>query len=188
MDIYFKKQITYSFNGEKFNFDIGNTLFSTFNLDHGTDVLLRSITLNNPKTILDIGCGYGPIGIILAKKNPQAQVIMVDRDLLAVRYTKHNIEKNGISNATVTGSLGMEQISDKTFDLIVSNIPAKIGDRAISEEFILTPYQHLNPEGELWVVVVNALNRLIPKIGRQNNLKFREVRKRRGHTVYRFIK
>lgn len=188
MDIYFKKEITYSFAGEKFKFDIGNTLFSTFDLDHGTDVLLRAITTNNPKYILDIGCGYGPLGIILAKKNPQAQVIMVDRDLLAVRYTKHNIGNNGIHNATVIGSMGMEQIADKTFDLIVSNIPAKIGDGAISEEFILTPVQHLNPGGELWVVVVNALNRLIPKVGRQNNLKFREVRKRSGHTVYRFIK
>lgn len=188
MDVYFKKEVTYSFNGEKIKFDVGNDLFSTFGLDHGTDMFIRSIISNNPKTILDMGCGYGPIGIILAKKNPQAQVVMIDRDLLAVRYTKHNIEKNSIPNATAIGSLGMEQISDKTFDLIVSNIPAKIGDKAISEEFILTPYQHLNPGGELWVVVVNALNRLIPKVGRQNNLKFKEIRKRSGHTVYRFIK
>lgn len=63
MDVYFKKEIIYSFAGQKFNFAIANTLFSTFDLDHGTDILIRAITPNNPKSILDIGCGYGPLGI-----------------------------------------------------------------------------------------------------------------------------
>lgn len=184
MDAYFKKEITYPFAGDKFKFDVGNTLFSTFDLDHGTDVLIRAISLDNPKTILDIGCGYGPLGIILAKKHPQAQVIMIDKDLLAVRYTKLNIEKNSIHNADVLGSVGMEQIKDKTFDLIVSNIPAKIGDEAITEEFILTPYKYLNPDGEYWFVVVNTLNYLIPRVGRKYQLHMKEIRKRNGHSVY----
>lgn len=188
MDVYFKKEITYSFEGVRFKFDVANTLFSSFELDHGTDLLLRSLTFKEPKTILDLGCGYGPIGIILAKKNPQAKVTLVDINLLAVHYTKLNIEKNNIQNATALGSVGMEEVSEQLFDLIVSNIPAKIGDQAITKDFILTPYQHLNQNGELWVVVVNALNRLIPKVGRQNNLRFQEVRKRKGHTVYKFIK
>lgn len=188
MDTYFKKEVTYSFAGRKFKFDVGETLFSTFNLDRGTDVLLRSIDSKGAKTILDIGCGWGPIGIILAKNNPHAQVTLVDRDLLAVRYSSYNIAKNNIQNAKALDSIGMEQLLDYTYDLIVSNIPAKIGDKAIAEEFILTPYRHLNPEGQLWVVVVNTLNRLIPKVGRQNNLKFKEIRKRSGHTIYKFTK
>lgn len=188
MDVYFKKEITYPLDGIIFKFDVGNTLFSTFDLDHGTDILLRSITFSNPKTILDLGCGYGPIGIVLAKKNPQAQVTLIDKDLLAVRYSKHNIEKNRIQNAITFGSVGMEQVIDKTFDLIASNIPAKIGDEAIAKDFILTPYEHLNPGGELWIVVVNALNRLIPKIGRQQKLNMKEVRKRKGHSVYKIVK
>lgn len=188
MDIYFKKEITYSFAGEKFKFDIGNTLFSTFDLDHGTDVLLRAITTDNPKSILDIGCGYGPLGIILARGNPQSEVTLVDRDLLAVRYSQTNIKKNNIHNATVLGSIGLEQVNDKTFDLIVSNIPAKIGDEAITKEFILTPHKHLNPNGEYWFVVVNALNHLIPRVGRKYQLNIKEIRKRNGHTVYRIKK
>ena len=188
MDVYFKKEIIYPFEGEKFKFDVGNTLFSTFDLDHGTDVLLRTIAPNNPKSILDIGCGYGPIGIVLAKKNPQAQVTMIDKDLLAVRYTKLNIEKNNIHNANVLGSVGMEQIMDKTFDLIVSNIPAKIGDEAIIQDFILIPFEHLNPGGELWIVVINALNRLIPKIKRQYQLNIKRAKKRSGHSVYQIKK
>lgn len=186
MDLYFKKEITYPFEGKKFNFNLGETLFSTFAIDHGTDILLRSISPEStPNTILDLGCGYGPIGIVLANKFSQAEIIMVDRDLLAVRYSTINIEKNGLTNAKATGSVGMEQVANQKFDLIVSNIPAKIGDEAITQEFVLTPYRHLTPGGELWIVVVNALNRLIPKIGRHNNLNTKEIRNRKGHTVYR---
>lgn len=188
MDVYFKKEIIYSFAGKKYKFDVGNTLFSTFDIDHGTDILIRAITPSNPKSILDIGCGYGLLGIILAKNNPQAEVTMVDRDLLAVRYTNNNIVKNNIINATTLGSLGMEKIKDKMFDLIVSNIPAKLGDDAIKQEFILDPYKQLNPNGAYWIVVVSALNRLIPKIGKEHNLDIKEIKKRRGHTVYKITK
>jgi len=72
--------------------------------------------------------------------------------------------------------------------LIVSNIPAKIGGEAITKEFILAPYGLLNPRGELWVVVVSALNRLIPKLGGVNKMKVKAIRKRRGHTVYQISK
>jgi len=188
MDNYFKKEITYTCSGQEFRFDVGNTLFSTFELDHGTDLLLRTIVPKKPKSILDLGCGYGPLGIILAKQHPQDQVTMVDRDLLAVKYSNLNIKKHEITNAIALGSLGMEELIDKTFDLIVSNIPAKIGDEAITQEFILTPHQHLNPGGELWIVVVNSLNRLIPKICRKHQLNMKVIKKRRGHSVYRIRK
>lgn len=171
-----------------FTFDVANTLFSTFAIDHGTDMLLRHMEVHNPKTILDIGCGYGPIGIILAKTNPEAQVTMLDADLLAVRYANHNSNKNGVNNALAMGSVGIETVLDKTFDLIVSNVPAKIGDEAITQEFILTPLQHLNPGGELWIVVVNALNHLIPKLGPRYKLNMTLVRKRSGHSLYRIKK
>lgn len=188
MDVYYKKEIIYPFAGQKFTFDIGETLFSTFAIDHGTDILIRAIVTHKPKSILDIGCGYGPLGIILAKNNPQAEVTLVDRDLLAVRYSQYNIKKNNVINAIARGSLGVEAVKDKTFDLIVSNIPAKIGDEAITREFILEPYEHLNPGGEYWIVVVSALNRLIPKLGGKYKLDIEYVRKRRGHTVYKITK
>ena len=188
MDAYFKKEITYPYKGIKFIFEVADELFSTFAIDHGTDMLIRHMTLNNPKTILDLGCGYGPIGIILAKTNPEAQVVMVDTDLLAVRYTNSNIKKNNVLNANAIGSVGMEQVLNKNFDLIVSNVPAKFGDDAITQEFIMTPYNHLNPDGELWIVVVSALNHLIPRVGLKNQLDMKLVRKRRGHSVYRIKK
>ncbi len=185
MDPYFKKEIIYPYKGIKFVFDVSQNLFSTFAIDHGTDMLIRHMVINDPKTILDLGCGYGPIGIILAKTNPESSVIMVDADLLAVKYANSNIKKNSVLNAVAIGSVGIEAVRDKTFDLIVSNIPAKIGDAGIIKEFILAPLNQLNPNGEMWIVIVNALNRLIPIIKSKYNLRVNMIRKRRGHTLYR---
>ena len=188
-DIYYKKELKYKFEDKILRFEVGNTLFSTFDIDHGTDILVRHIKLEqNPKTILDIGCGVGVIGICLASKYPDAKVTCVDRDLLAVRYTKNNTEKNNLSNLTTIGSVGMEEVKDEKFDLIVSNVPAKIGDEAITQEFILKPLDQLNEGGSLWIVVVSALNRLIPKVARDFNLSAIEVKKRSGHSVYRITK
>lgn len=184
-DRYFKKRIAYRCRGQVFAFDVGHTLFSSFEVDDGTDLLLRTLeTAAPPQTILDLGCGCGVIGIVLARLFPQAQVTMADKDLLAVRYARHNCALNQVPNTQVLGSVGLEAVPAGPYDLIVSNIPAKIGDDAIEHEFVLGPLAYLRPGGEYWFVVVSGLNRLIPRIGVRNNLKLKEVKKRSGHTVY----
>ena len=188
MDRYFKKQIRYQHRGQDFTFDVGHTLFSSFDVDEGTDVFLRFLQPNAPRTILDLGCGYGPIGIILARLYPDARVVMADRDLLAVRYARHNASQNGQANVTVVGSVGIESVPDLPYDLIVSNIPAKIGDVAIEHEFVLEPYQRLLPGGDYWFVVVSGLNHLIPRLGQRHALKLKQVKKRAGHAVYHLHK
>lgn len=188
MDVYFKKRISYQHRGDTFTFDIAHTLFSSFDVDEGTDVFLRFLEPNSPSTILDLGCGYGPIGIILARRYPDTQVIMADRDLLAVRYARHNAALNGQANIAVVASVGMTDVPDLPYDLIVSNIPAKVGDTAIEQEFLLQPYARLQPGGEYWFVVVSGLNHLIPRLGQHHNLKLKQVKKRAGHSVYQLRK
>jgi 16S rRNA (guanine1207-N2)-methyltransferase len=183
-DVYYKKRIAYRFHEQQFAFDIAHTLFSSFQVDEGTDVFLRALDLAQPRRILDIGCGCGIIGIVLARMFPEAQVILADRDLLAVRYARQNAILNATPNVEVVGSVGFEHIPAGQFDLIVSNIPAKIGDDAIEQEFILAPIARLEAGGSYWFVVVSGLNRLIPGLGRKHDLRLKEVRKRNGHSVY----
>ncbi len=111
---------------------------------------------------------------------------MIDRDLLAVRFSQINIERNNIKNAVVLGSFGFEQINDDKYDLIVSNIPARIGEDAITSEFFLEPTKHLNVGGAYWFVIVSGLNHLLIRVAKQNDLKFKQIRKRKGHMVYKF--
>jgi|SRR5581483_2527931 16S rRNA G1207 methylase RsmC len=183
-DVYFKKRIDYYCRGQSFAFDVAHTLFSSYQVDEGTDLFLRTIEVAAPRTILDIGCGCGVIGIVLARLFPDAQVYSVDRDLLAVRYTRHNAELNHTPNVTAIGSVGLENVPAEPFDLIVANIPAKIGDEAIEREFVLDPLEHLDPSGDYWFVVVSGLNHLIPGIGVRHALKLKQVKKRSGHAVY----
>jgi 16S rRNA (guanine1207-N2)-methyltransferase len=187
-DSYFKKRIPYTLRGQQFEFDVGHTLFSSFQVDEGSDLLLRMIEpAVEPKRILDLGCGVGVLGIALAKRYPAAQVQMADVSLLAVRYTRHNMALNGVENGAVTCSVGLEAVPAGPYDLIVSNIPAKIGDLAIEHEFVLGPLERLRPGGEYWFVVVSGLNHLIPRLGPRHDLRLKEIKKRAGHTVYRIL-
>lgn len=188
-DVYYKKRIPYSLRGEQFIFDIGHTIFSSFAVDDGTDLLLRTIEPAEPPShILDLGCGCGVIGITMARRFPAASVTMADVSLLAVRYARHNAALNGATNAQALGSVGLESVPEGPYDLILSNIPAKIGDTAIEQEFILGPLGRLRPGGAYWFVVVSGLNHLIPRIGARHQLKLKEIKKRSGYTVYRLHK
>lgn len=187
-DVYFKKRIDYYVRGQSFSFDVAHTLFSSFQIDEGTDLFLRTIDVAAPRTILDMGTGCGVIAIVLARLFPDAHVYALDRDLLAVRYARHNAQLNNTPNVTVLGSVGLESAPVEPFDLIVSNIPAKIGDEAIVRDFVLAPRDRLAPGGDYWFVVVSGLNRLIPGIGTRNNLRLKQVKKRAGHAVYHLHK
>lgn len=186
-DAYYKKRLDYRQNNRQFHFDVGHTIFSSHQIDDGSDLFLRSIEhfVPAPQRILDLGCGCGVLGICLADRYPQATVDLVDKDLLAVRYARHNAQLNQITNVRVQGSIGLDDLPDGAYDLIVSNIPAKIGDAAIESEFFLAPLHRLNPGGVYWFVVVSALNHLIPRLGPKHGIKVKEIKKRAGYSVYR---
>jgi 16S rRNA G1207 methylase RsmC len=185
LDPYFRKQIPFAHAGIDLAFDVANTLFSGHAIDQGSALLLRSLNVEPPARILDLGCGYGALGITLARLFPQAEITMLDSNLLAVRYARLNCELNGVTNAQVIGSVGLDLAPAGQFDLIVSNVPGKIGDQAIEREFIVAPVERLTSRGQYWFVVVSGLNRLIPTIAKRHGVRAHEVRKRSGHTVYR---
>ncbi|MDP6605145.1 MAG: methyltransferase [Dehalococcoidia bacterium] len=191
-DVYFKKTVPFDLDGQHFEFDVSQMLFSSYQVDTGTSLLLRAITAaeaagrDEPRSILDLGCGYGPLGVVLARRHPGAHVTLVDADLLAVRYARRNCALNGVEATTeVTGSVGLDGAPAGPYDLIVSNVPAKIGDAAIEQDFLLGPLGQLSEHGEYWFVVVSALNRLIPGLGRTHELDLKQMGKRSGHSIYR---
>lgn len=188
-DLYFKKRIHYAFHRQQFFLDTGELLFSTDEIDQGTQFLLRSVVdaTPNASTILDIGCGYGVIGIVLARLYAQARVVMCDKDLLAVRYTQHNILINNIENAHVVPSIGINNVPKQSFDLVLSNIPGHIGERAIRTDFIIEPLKLLTPHGSYWIVVVTPLAQLIERICQEHHIPLNEVARRKTHVVYTLI-
>lgn len=158
IDAYFKKEIPFSFHDRRLTFRVSQALFSSHEIDAGSRFLLRTLPQPLPAglRVLDVGCGYGTLGLALAAQDATAQVQLVDRDALAVAYAGQNAALNGLENATVSGSLGYDDVSKRPFDLILSNIPGKAGERVITQ-LLLDARHYLHPDGRVAVVVVRPL-------------------------------
>jgi len=121
------KQIRYTFKGLELLFYTDAGVFSKDRVDAGSDLLIRTLLQHGlTGEVLDMGCGYGPIGIAIAKAYPKVHVTMVDINARAVELARKNIELNKISNANVLHSDGFSEISG-AFDAIVSNPPIRAG-------------------------------------------------------------
>lgn len=138
-------------------------IFSPERIDAGTELLLDLMDVPETADCLDIGCGYGPIGMTLAKLAPKGHTLMVDKDFMAVDYANKNCALNGITNATAMLSNGLQHVpADKKFDIIVSNLPAK----ASKEQHYLFLYDslaRLKPGGRFYVVTINGLREFMAR-------------------------
>jgi 16S rRNA G1207 methylase RsmC len=155
-DAYFKKEVTLIHAGKTLRFRTSDALFSSHDIDDGTRLLLKTLTsdvIAGRNRVLDIGCGYGPLGIALAAAGA-SYVEMVDRDALAVMYAQQNAALNDVE-VRAHGSLGYDDV-DREFDLIVSNIPAKAGSLVI-RHLLMDARRHLAPGGLVAVVVIEPI-------------------------------
>ncbi len=201
-DIYFKKTVDFWYAGQtqdkgvSMKFRVAQDLFSSHKVDTGTAFLLQTLDnedIYKPETfhkILDLGCGYGPIGLTLKKWDEGRVVHMVDRDALALDYTRQNAVLNHISDVNVYGSLGYDDVQATDFDLIISNIPGKAGDRVIAH-LIQDAVYYLKPGGIVAIVVVSPLAPLVAETLNTNETTIHPLdlllrRERASHTVFHY--
>lgn len=190
LDYYYKKSIPFRYEGESLVFKVSQELFSSHVIDYGTQRLLRTLSterINKFGKVLDLGCGYGPIGISLKKLNPRSEMHMTDTDALALEYSRLNATLNKADEIKIYGSLGYDNIVDTDFDLIVSNIPAKVGEKALSHMLLGAQY-YLRPGGKVAIVVIDAITKYINESLRANQ-KVRVIFQKSwpGHTIFHYI-
>ena len=126
-------------------------VFSKDKVDYGTRLLLDNLPLSKIKgNILDLGCGYGVVGIFI-KKNIDVTIDMVDINERALVLAKRNIELNSLRDIRVFVSDAYSNITGK-YDYIITNPPIRAGKSKVLE-FLLGAVDHLNKEGELWFVM-----------------------------------
>ncbi len=142
--------------GEDLKFETTYGVFSPKEIDQGTKLLLRYLNVETHFNCVDLGCGYGPVGLWMAKKASEGSVLMLDKDFVAVDYANRNVKNNNLNNASAVLSNGFSHLKDEKFDLIVSNIPAKVGNEMLYL-FLYDAYYHLKPGGKFVVVTVNGL-------------------------------
>jgi 16S rRNA G1207 methylase RsmC len=132
-------------------------IFSPREIDEGTELLLKYLEINPTDDCFDLGCGYGPVGLAMAKLAPQGKTLMVDKDFMAVEYSNRNAQLNKLPNAQAMLSNGFQHIDPSLrFDVIASNIPAKVGKEMMT--ILLTDMKkHLKPGGRIYLVTINGL-------------------------------
>jgi 16S rRNA G1207 methylase RsmC len=157
-------------------------LFSPKAVDEGTRLLLEHMTVGGADHCLDLGCGYGPIGLTLARCAPAGTTLMVDKDFVAVDYAQRNIVDNGITNAAAKLSNGFDQIGDRTFDLIASNLPAKTG-KELYYLYFVDALARLRPDGRFYVVVITGLRRFIERAFLEVFGNYEKIKQGRQYTV-----
>jgi 16S rRNA (guanine1207-N2)-methyltransferase len=161
-DPYFHREITLRAGDRRLSLRASQELFSSHTIDTGTLQLIKSLPAADELHVgraLDLGCGYGPVALALRSLQPDAEVVAVDRDSLAVDYTAANAGKNGLDPVATGGSLGFDDLEGR-FDLIASNVPGKASPR-FHDDLITTMLARLTPDGLAAIVVVNPLVPLV---------------------------
>ena len=158
-------------------------LFSAKGIDEGTALLLGELIALPPASrVLDFGCGYGALGLTLAALWPQAEVALIDKDVLAVETCAANIEAAGLTNARASLSPGFRDAPPGPYDLIVSNLPAQAGNEAL-DAILLGAWERLGPSGSLVVVTVNGLRRYVRRRFEAVFGNYHKARQGPRHTV-----
>jgi len=181
------KEFVYAFDNEKFVFTTDIGVFSKGEVDFGSELLIKNVYQKNlGKSLLDLGCGYGPIGIIVGRFNSSLMIDSVDVNSRALELTDLNAKINKINLSTYK----TEDILtlNKSYDTILLNPPIRAGKKIIYELYEKS-HQILNDEGSLYIVIRK-------KQGADSSLKklqdiFKEVciiAKSKGYEIIQAVK
>ncbi len=137
--------------GQEIVLETGTYYFSPLSIDKGTLFMLSKVEATPSDKVLDLGCGYGVVGIYIAKLIGDEHVVMSDVSDEAVVLTKNNLQLNGLTDIRVLQSDGLKNIPDNDFTLILSNPPYHT-DFSVAKSFIEESFRKLIIGGKLIMV------------------------------------
>jgi len=145
-----ENEINFRVKDVELTFITDSGVFSKKRVDFGSDLLINSIPSITGK-ILDIGCGYGPIGISLSHLNPSSKITMIDINERAIDLAARNIKLNNTNNAEAVQSDGFTNVTGN-FDVIVCNPPIRTGKKVIYPLFEQS-IDYLKENGSIYIVI-----------------------------------
>ncbi|MGE5507567.1 MAG: class I SAM-dependent methyltransferase [Chitinophagales bacterium] len=148
------RELTVTFEGETFSFTTDAGVFGKRRLDPGTRLLLESVVPPESGKVLDLGCGWGAIGTIIARRAPGCRVVLTDINRRAVDLARENLARNGVRNAEVRQGDALAPVAGEEFDLILTNPPVRAG-KAVIHSMIEAAAQRLKAGGRFVAVVGN---------------------------------
>lgn len=176
-------QFTDTLSDQHLTFSTTWGLFSPRSIDDGTRLILNKIKVEADDNCLDLGCGYGPIGITLARLAPKGKTQLLDKDFVAVDYSNKNIKDNDINNASAVLSNGFDALSkNPEWDLIASNIPAKVGKEMLGL-YLVDAKDLLKPGGKFYVVTINGLRHFMKRNMTDIFGNYKKLKQGKNYTV-----
>ena len=158
-------------------------LFSPRAIDAGSRLLLEHLDVREDELALDLGCGYGPLGLAIARRAPAGRVHLVDRDFVAVDYARANAARNGLDNVEVYLSNGFDAVAPELpLTLVVSNLPAKVGNELFRLLFH-DAHARMVPGGRIVVVTINGLREFVRREFRATFGNHVKLKQGPGYTV-----
>jgi 16S rRNA G1207 methylase RsmC len=163
-------------------------VFSPKTIDDGTVLLMKYLQINETDKCLDLGCGYGVIGLAVAKNAPQGEVHMVDKDFVAVELSNINAQLNKINNAEAYLSDAFSRVNKVDyFDQIISNVPAKVGREQLSI-ILYDAYDALKVGGSITFVTINGLRHFIKDNFKSVFGNYKKLKQGQKYTIAQAIK
>jgi len=158
-----RREITYVINGTSFKLFVDNGVFSKGHLDQGSKIFIETLLkVNLGNNVLDIGCGYGPIGLTLAKLTPSMNVICSDVNTRALGLCIENVSALKVSHQVTCLQSDIYTNIEGKFDSIVSNPPIRAGKK-VTYEIYKGALSHLVDGGSLYIVIRKAQGALSAK-------------------------
>lgn len=146
------QHFSFSLKGKTFTFKTDNGVFSKHTIDYGSRVLIETFQPNDKLsgTLLDVGCGYGAIGLSLARFVEKVE--MIDINERAIGLAKENAAANQIKNVTIHTSNLYEKVIETSYSAIVSNPPVRAGKKVV-HDILQYAYPLLKEKGQLTIVL-----------------------------------
>jgi len=158
-------------------------LFSPRGIDEGTHLLLDNLDIARDEVALDFGCGYGPLGLAIAKSAPEGSVQLIDKDFVAIDYANKNAAANGLTNAKAYLSNALMGVpAEPAFSLVVSNLPAKTGNELYTLAFN-DAKQRMQPGGQIVVVTINGLRSYMKRSFTEIFGNYKKLKQGKTYTV-----
>lgn len=181
--------VTSTLRGKTLRFITDAGVFSKGGIDYGSQLLVESFVMPSVDgDILDVGCGYGPIGLSIAAGFSERQIQMVDVNERAISLSQENAKANHLTNVNIYMSNGLSDVGMAEFAAILTNPPIRAGKQTVFA-FYEKSFVKLAVGGELWVVIQK-------KQGAPSSMKKLEelfgnievVTRQRGYYVLRVVK
>jgi len=183
-----RRRIRARLRGRDWVFVTDRGVFAQAGVDPGTRLLIETMQIGPADRVLDLGCGYGPVGLAAAALAPDGQAVLVDVNERAVALAAENARLNEIHNVDILWGDGCAPVAGRSFDVVVTNPPIRAG-KVTLRRLVREVWEHLRPGGRLYFVVRTAQGaKTLARDVAEVFGAVRELERRAGYRVYEAVK